>query len=318
MGKGKHEEIRFRVSNLICRKVEEIAAELRRLRGASPEVVPSPLVLAEELARECKEPNVSPLLLRQEVPLEGERRADILLAGRILLELKSREEEFEKALEKARREYLPGLPSVSYYIVTNWDRWEVYKVRREFMDTRGNKQSIELELLTEGTLRDVDVQLELIIRRGLHMGQVEEFSLRASMTPDAVVQLYKRDIEEMKDALREVLREAFQDDRVRPLFEAYASLMKKLYPYDDPDKLKELYIEHTLFHMMTVSSLAAALGVMGRSVDVASGATLPSGLAVALPYLNWWKIYYGKARAEEKQKIEEVATRIASRAALVD
>ncbi|MEN2999521.1 MAG: hypothetical protein ABDH61_02980, partial [Acidilobaceae archaeon] len=36
------------------------------------------------------------------------------------------------------------------------------------------------------------------------------------------------------------------------------------------------------------------------------------------PYLNWWKIYYARAQAERRRDIEEVATRIASRAALVD
>ncbi|MEN2999520.1 MAG: hypothetical protein ABDH61_02975 [Acidilobaceae archaeon] len=185
------EEVRVKVFQMICKKLEEITEELRidTSRGRAPtDSAPSPLVVLEEMTRECREPQAPSLLLLQEYSLgEGEGRVDMLLAGKVVLELKSRDEEFPRAVEKAMREYLPKLPNASHLVVTNGRSWEIYEV----------KGASQLVLLERGTLKEVEARLKNALLKELYLS-----GLRVPLAPAEVVELYKRDLESMASKLQ--------------------------------------------------------------------------------------------------------------------
>ncbi|MCX8165383.1 MAG: N-6 DNA methylase [Acidilobaceae archaeon] len=272
---------------LICNVLEGLTEELKRVPRES---LLSLLAAVEELKRECRDAQPSLLLRQRQV---GER-AYVLLADKILVVNELREEVME---------HLRGLPRVSYFILTNLDCWELYEARGE---------PPRLALLARGR-EEVGEQLKLVLQR-----ELQEGGLRISLTAREAVELYVRELERMVSYMQEALESALGEGSIRPLFEAFAALARRLYPHEDQEGLERLLVQHTLLHMMAVSSLAAALDRLGDPVEVASGGTLPPGLAVAVPYLNWWKVYLGKAPEAERQKIGEVVSKIAARAALVD
>ncbi len=71
------------------------------------------------------------MLMSHEVKISpGEKhRVDAIFGGKIVFEFKTRESEFDSAVEKAREVYLPKLPNAKYFIITNYDNGGFLKLR---------------------------------------------------------------------------------------------------------------------------------------------------------------------------------------------
>jgi len=132
--------------------------------------------------------------------------------------------------------------------------------------------------------------------------------------PESIVRLYTIDIDSILGKLREVFNTVKDDPRVKPLYEAYKSIMQILYGEAGDAFLEDLFIRHTCMHIAVIASLTLALGKIGRPEDVASGCLLE--IDVALPYLNWWRIALGMQ--ETSGTTREILDEVVSRAGLID
>lgn len=300
MQSGKpHENVRIRV-------VELIAGLLKRILEKRYEVYRdmNTLFLLELL----KQPEGLTLLMPQEVYVDGKRYAvDALLGDVAVIEYKGSEREFDEAVEAALSRYWSVVSKYKYYIVTTWDKWRIYQVEKD-----------KLQLVFEG---EVDKAREFLETQVLT--KISKFKIPP--TVENIETLFKFKHEEILKKLREAFNLVKNDTRVKPLYEAYKSIMKLLYSGKEEKGesfYEDLFIRHTYMHMVALASLTIALGKSGSLEDVCSGSLV--GVDVALPYLNWWRIalYNEKARklliGEESKENQGVLNEVVSRANLVD
>ncbi len=134
-------------------------------------------------------------------------------------------------------------------------------------------------------------------------------------TPDNVKKLFTVNVKKLEDKLAKVFAKCRDMDVVKPLFEAYKTMIVTL--YRDPN-VEALYVKHTLMHMITLASLAKALGKNGDPVDLCSGAFKGVELEATLPYLNWWKIAFNELDEESRESLRQIAEDIVERTSLLD
>uniref|UniRef100_A0A7C4HFZ9 site-specific DNA-methyltransferase (adenine-specific) n=1 Tax=Staphylothermus marinus TaxID=2280 RepID=A0A7C4HFZ9_STAMA len=250
------------------------------------------------------------ILMPQEVYVGSEKyRVDAVFGGMIAFDYKSSEREFDRAVKDAESKYLPRLKEVEYFVVTNYDSWRIYRVQRDY--------GIKLEVIYRGNRKGAVSILKQIIT-----DKVE--SLKIPPHPASIEVLYTINADKLVKELREVFDSVRESDKVKPLFEAYKKIMKQL--YGKAESVKEnfyvdLFVRHTLMHMMVMASLASSLELAGDPIDLCSGVLLVSNnnsLDIALPYLNWWKIAYPEMREEYKSKVKNIAEEVVMKARLVD
>jgi len=278
-----HENVRANVITLLRDLLKEVVEERYRLTKDLQSLLLMRLLGSEEVT----------LLMPQEVYVGSERRSvDMTLGNTIVFEFKSSEEEFAEAEESARTKYWHVVSKAKYYIVTNWDRWRIYSV---------TKDGLRLEM--EGDREEARKRLRLII------SQLKE--IKIPPLPRNVEALYKLDYEEK---FHKYLREAFEKVKehlnIKPLYEAYKSIMSMLYGAANEEFFIDLFIRHTYMQLAVIASLSATLGKSGTLEELASGSLI--NVDIALPYLNWWRQarrYNNDARKLIDEVLEEVVNR---------
>jgi len=292
-----HENIRVQVIGLLKRILKSVAREkcsaFRDLTSCT----------LWKLLEEYEE-SVT-ILMPQEVRVGAERRwIDMALGSSIVFEFKAHEGEFDDAERDARVKYWPLVSKAKFFIVTNWLRWRIYRV-----STSG------LELVEECDKERAEKLLETQI-----IQQLKE--IKIPPIPQNVETLYKLNYEQIREKLARALDALKGSPKVKPLYEAYKSIMGMLYSESSKSTetlFEDLFIRHTYMQMSVLASLAAALGIIESPEVICSGAFLRADTAVldiALPYLNWWRaaLYEPSLRGD----IEEVLDVVIRRANMVD
>ncbi|MEM2197346.1 MAG: N-6 DNA methylase [Sulfolobales archaeon] len=298
-----HENVRLQVSMELINILRSIVKERSKIKQS----------LEISLLRSLLEDKASEsvvILMPQEVYVGSERyRVDAVFGGTVAFDYKSSEKEFDQAVENAASKYLPRLEKVEYFVVTNYDSWRIYRVQRDYR--------IKLEETYRGDRNGALSILKQIITDKVKI-------LKIPPHPASIEMLYTINADKLIKELREVFDGVRESDRVKPLFEAYKKIMKQLYGEDKSvveNFYADLFVKHTLMHMMVMASLATTLELLGDPIDLCSGVLLTfdnNSLDIALPYLNWWKIAYPEMREEYKSKVKNVAEEVVARARLVD
>ncbi|MEM4731908.1 MAG: N-6 DNA methylase [Desulfurococcaceae archaeon] len=298
-----HENVRLQVSMELINILRSIVRERSKIKQGLE------IVLLQSLLEDKVSEGIV-ILMPQEVYVGSERyRVDAVFGGTIAFDYKSSEGEFEQAVKNAVSKYLPHLKKVEYFVVTNYDSWWIYRVQRD--------REIKLREVYKGGRDGAVSVLKQIITDKMEV-------LKIPPHPASIEALYTVNADKLIKKLREVFDGVRENDKVRPLFEAYKRIMKQLYGEDRSDGedfYADLFVKHTLMHMMVMASLAAALKLVGEPIDLCSGVLLTfnsNSLDIALPYLNWWKIAHPEMKEEYKSKVENVAEEVVARARLVD
>ena len=294
-----HENIRVNVSMALRGIIIEVIRERLRIESSKP------LDLLLRFFDAPQDIGIS-ILMPQEVYISHSRkdRVDAVFGGFMAFEYKSRVNEFEEAKDKAERHYLRYLKGVKYYVITNWDQWQIYEVERN--------GEVKLKLKYE-----CERECALKLLKQIITSEVKEFKILPR--PENIERLFSLDKEEMVRKLREVFKKVEKNPIVSPLFEAYKRIVEML--YGNVGEVSDLFIRHTLMHMIVLASLSEVLASRGNSVDMCSGVLIASngiGLDVAIPYLNWWKLVYDKLDEESKVALEHLIDEIVSRVSLID
>jgi len=284
-----HENIRIEVAALLRNIIKGVASEKCKVFGDLYSCTLLKLVESPEIT----------VLMPQEIRVGVERRwVDMALGSNIIFEFKSSESEFKEAEEKAKTVYWSLVSKARYFIVTNWLKWRIYKV---------TKQGLQL---VEECDRD---RAETILKTQV----IPELKiLKIPPIPRNVEILYTLDLDKLLNALRNVFNAL--KERVKPLYEAYKSIMAMLYGEAQENFFEDLYIRHTYMQMAVSASLAAALDIAGSPEVICSGSLRADNVVLdtALPYLNWWRLalYNPSLRGS----IEEVCNTLVERAHMVD
>jgi hypothetical protein len=252
------------------------------------------------LRKLLERPEEVSILMPQEVRVGAETRwIDMALGSEVIFEFKSSEKEFSDAEKAAREKYWPIVSKAKFFIVTNWSKWRIYEVVKE-----------DLQLLYE-----CDIKEALNILKTQIIPQLKE--LKIPPIPQNVEALYTLDHKDLLGDLEKVFK-AYKNI-VRPLYEAYKSIMSMLYGEASEEFFEDLYIRHTYMQMTILASLATALNVVESSEAICGGSFLKTDnmiLDIALPYLNWWRtaLYDASLRGY----VEKVCNTIVERAHMVD
>ena len=243
------------------------------------------------------------IIIPQEIGV-GRGFIDMDLFNRIIFEFKSKESEFREGYEKLLRMYLPNYPNALYAVITNWDKWEIYKV----VDRHS------LQLIYRGDRSSAIPVLKSVIEDVL---KTEGYKIPPH--PDAISMLFK-DLIKFEDRLLEIFNKLSHDIRLRPLYEAFKTIIVMLYSEANEEFILRLYMKHTILQMIVLASLSKVLDKTLDPIEMCSGIKLD--VEVALPYLNWWYIAYTRLRSklsvEDIKFIEELASEIAMRVNIID
>jgi hypothetical protein len=279
-----HENIRIQVVELLKRILIDVARKRYEI---------SRDLHSYMLLKLLESPEGINVLMPQEVRVGNERRAvDMALGGEIIFDFKSHEREFDDAEKDAREKYWPLVSKARFFITSNWHKWRIYRVTKE------NLQLIEE--CDRGRAEEL-LKTQVIPQLGV---------IRIPPTPGNIEALYKLEHERILKSLREVFDNVKEDPRVKPLYEAYKSMMSLFYGEErSEDFYVDLFMRHTYMHMAVLASLTTSLGKVGEVEDVCSGALI--NIDVALPYLNWWRIALFNKNAETPMRrvLEEVVAR---------
>jgi hypothetical protein len=288
MSSKLHENVRVKTVGLITWLLRD-AIRARYEIEKNPDL----LMLDQLLSREQID-----LLMPQEVYVsETEKKAvDMLLGGQVVFEFKSYEQEFDVAVQNATSKYWPVVSRANFYILTNWSKWRIYRVRET-----------GLEPLTECGLEEAKEFLKTQVIPQIRTFKIPPLSRN-------IEALYKLNINELLEDLRNVFSMLKNDSRISPLYEAYKGIMRMLYGEAGEEFFEDLFIRHTYMHMAVLASLSIALEKSGNAEDICSGSLL--NVDVALPYLNWWRV--ALRASEAKINLTKVLNEIIRRASLVD
>ncbi|MGB9693735.1 MAG: hypothetical protein ACPLYF_02715, partial [Fervidobacterium sp.] len=220
-----HENIRMQVVNEVIKIVKEILERKAQLRDEN--------IYSAALRRLLERSDSLPLIAKQEVRAGEERRwVDIVFSGEIVFEIKGEESEFDEAYEKYKKIYLPSLPNAKYFIITNWDKWRVYRVER--------KDGV-VELLNE---RRAGIEEARNILNEI-LSEMKQFKILP--TPENVEKLFSIEKEELLKKLREAFEGVKEKQNVMPLFNAYSKIIRMLYGKEATEEfIEDLFVRHTL------------------------------------------------------------------------
>ena len=285
-----HENIRVQVATLLGDFLKEVLKEKLRV---------SKDLQSLTLLKLLESPEGVTVLMPQEIRVGTERRwIDMALGNNMIFEFKSSPREFEDAEKAAREKYWDLVSKAKFFIVTDWDTWRLYKVGKE------------LQLIGE-----YDRINAIKILRTEVIPQLKE--LKIPPLPENVEALYRLDLDSLLESLRKAFREV--KEKIKPLYEAYKSIMAMLYGEAQESLFEDLYIKHTYMQMAVSASLAAALDVTESPEAICSGSFLRVDnvvLDIALPYLNWWRLALHNTSLRDP--IEEVCNTLVGRARMVD
>ena len=280
-----HEDIRVKVAQL-----------LRDLLKESIRKRPVLDFHSSTLLRLLDSPEIT-ILMPQEIRVGVEKkRVDMALGANVVFEFKISEHEFDEAERVARERYWPVVSKAKFFITTNWDKWRIYRIT-----------ATGLSPIVECDQREAERFLKTQIIP-------QEREIKIPPLPENVEALYKLGHEKLLNNLRKAFQAVREDPRIKPLYEAYKSMMGMLYGKASEEFFEDLFIRHTYMHIAVLASLTAALGKIGRVEDVCSGSLV--NIDIALPYLNWWKVALNIEAA--RNPIGEVLEEIVARTNLID
>jgi hypothetical protein len=286
-----HENIRVQVAQLLKDILKNVATEKYRIDRDSRSYM---------LLKLLESPEEIVTLMPQEVYVAGERKAiDMALGSKIIFEFKSSESEFDEAEHDATTKYWSTISKADFFIVTNWNKWRIYEVKAP---------EVKLKIMEECDRQKAEKLLKTQVIPRLR-------EIKIPPLPQNVEALYKLDHEKLLGNLKKVFEAVRDDSRVKPLYDAYKSIMSMLYGEAEEEFFRDLFIRHTYMHMAVLASLAATLNISTKDCEViCSGSFLE--IDIALPYLNWWKMaLYNDAL---RSLLEETLESIVERANLID
>jgi hypothetical protein len=286
-----HENIRVKVVELLRKLLKKVSEERCRrgdFRGC---------LLADIL----DSPEITVLFPQEVYVPPGEKKTiDMLFGDLVAFDFKSHENELDEAIKDAKTKYWERISGVKYFITTTYDLWRMYRV-----------DSSKKDLVPLPGYTDCDVNKAVEFLETQVIPEVRE--LKVPPLPENVESLYKQGYEKVHENLRRAFEGVRDDPRVKPLYEAYKSIMRMLYGEASEGFFEELFTKHTYMHMTVLASLAEALGYEGSLEDLCSGSLLR--VEVALPYLNWWRVaLHGDLRGT----LMEVLKDVVMRAGLID
>jgi len=295
---ASHENVRVMVVEFIKQLYRDVVRRLASTMGRRE------YFLVMEL---LEKPEFIPLIMPQEIyAVDGSRvRVDMAFGREVVFEFKSNPSEFDGACRDAMSKYLPSpyLVAAKYFIVTDYEYWRVYRIRR-----------VGGRVVLEPVVVDVHRSRVWSILRTQVLPDVE---LKLPAHPDIIGRLFRIEMERLIEGIKEVFVGVREDKRVRPLYEAYRRIMEMLYGRASEEFFVDLFSKHTLMQMVVLSALSNALGKKGDSADLCSGVLLD--IDVALPYLNWWRILYvDPVYGDLRGLIQRVADEIVLRVNLID
>jgi len=280
-----HEDIRVKVAQFLRDLLKEFIRERPVLDFYS-----------QTLLNLLDSPEIT-VLMPQEIRVGVEKkRVDMALGTAIVFEFKINEREFYEAERAAKERYWPIVSKAKFFIITNWNKWKIYRVTStglsfvEECDWRGAERFLKTQIIP----------------------QIKE--IKIPPLPENVEALYKLEHEMLLDNLKKAFHAVREDPRIKPLYEAYKSMMGMLYGKASEEFFEDLFVRHTYMHIAVLASLTVALGKIGRVEDVCSGSLI--NIDIALPYLNWWKVALSIEVA--RRPIEEVLEKIVTRTNLID
>jgi len=293
-----HENVRLLVSQTLLKITEELLS--RRVR-----ITPTPDVVLLKNFFETFGENAF-MLMPQEIYVSPSNRdrVDAIFGGVMAFDYKSYEAEFKEAVEKAEQKYLPKLSKVKYYVITNWDKWSIYSVEKGGC----------IREIYSGDREGAVVQLKNIIAREIKQLKIPPF-------PKNIEGLFTVKIDAILDSLRKAFGFSKDKPEIKPLFESYKKVMKTLYSEVSDAEIEELFIKHTMMHMISMACLSRVFKVDGNPVDLCSGALLSLNgvfFDVGLPYLNWWKTALTLLNKDLIEKVMKACEDVSTRASILD
>jgi len=251
----------------------------------------------EELKSLVSSLEVYDVIIRHELPA-GRGYIDMDVLGRIIFELKSKTSEFRDGEEKIKKKYLPHHRRACWAVITNYDIWNFYKI-----------ENGELKITEQLTKEKAKDKIFSIFLKELS----EDLRLAPSQSTIAV--LFKN-ISIYEKQLLDIFRKWRDNESIKPLFEAYKTIIVTLYGEADESFYETLYIKHTLLQMIVASCLSSALLKSCSPTDACSGLKIP--IEITLPYLNWWYIVLNELDDKDRKILEELTTDIYTKSQLLD
>lgn len=302
-----HENVRLAVAKLVLEITKKVLNRFEKYaRGFEKYSI-------EKLIEFVNNVDYWRVVVPQEV-VAGQGFIDMDLFNRIIFELKGRKDEFKDGYNKILKVYLPSHPETLYAIITNYDEWEIYRVKNKklILIFRGNKTRAVpvLESVIEDVLRTKGYKIP--------------------PHPEAVSILFK-DILQYEASLEKLLKKVLEAEKekvdkgtgrpvITPLYEAFETIIKTLYSEADEEFIRRLFVKHTLLQMIVLASLSKVMGITMDPVEMCRGIKLD--VRVALPYLNWWYVLYIDPKIgadnEDLKLIEEIAREIVLRVNMID
>jgi hypothetical protein len=289
MAVKKHETVRIQVIQLLRELLKSAVNETYRIKKDHHSYTLLKLLDSEEIVT----------LMPQEIYVEGEKKSiDMALGNKVVFDFKSSEQEFDKAESDAKDKYWSIVSKVDFFIVTNWDKWRIYRV---------TKTEAKLDLEDEFDIYEARKFLRTQI-----IPQLKE--IKIPPLPQNVEILYKLDHKELLKDLMQAFNIVRNEPNIKPLYEAYKSMVGMLYGEAEEKFFEDLFIRHTYMQMVVLASLTACLEKRGKIESICSGSLV--NIDIALPYLNWWKA--ALYNDEAKNILERVLTEIVGRANIID
>lgn len=282
-----HEDVRY---NVVSKVRASILRVIDDLRVNLPKVYSRLQKQFEEYKEIVEKREDIPLIIKNERIIKGVGKPDVeVFGGRILIEVKVKVSEFSSGFKQLSK-YVAHYPYAEYAVITNYDKWDFYKVEKGVLVIAGA------------------INLDGIIKSVLIKGA------KVSLSTENVKNMFSPMI-----LLEDELRQIFKIYGVESgaLFEAYRNIMKRLYEKASEEDVEKLFIRHTLMQMIVSSCLTASSKKRTRPRRACSGAEVE--IEVVLPYLNWWQsLIKREMKSPDKEFLESLLESVYSRALLLD
>ena len=282
-----HEDVRY---NVISDLRESILRVIDHLRTNRPGVYSKLQPQLEEYKEIIEKREDIPLIIKNEKIIKGVGKPDVeVFGGRILIEVKVKPSEFPSGFEQLSR-YVKFYPYAEYAVITNYDKWEFYKVEKG-------------ALARAGTI-NLDEIIEEVFIKGVKVSLSTE-NVRNMFSPVVL----------LEDELRQIFK--IYGEKNGALFEAYRNIIRRLYEKASEEDVESLFIRHTLIQMIVSSCVTASSKKRTTSIRACSGSEVE--IEIVLPYLNWWgSLITGKMKSSDNEFLSSLLKSIYSKALLLD
>jgi hypothetical protein len=124
-------------------------------------------------------------------------------------------------------------------------------------------------------------------------------------------------IKEHSKKLSEIFKNHLDDERVKTLYEVYSNALQMIYGKGDlsTEKIKELFIIHTIIQMIAVAVLNRIRETVFRPGELEILTGSGRDFSISLPFLEWWyKLnLFGKLQNEEVEFFKKLSREIGNK-----